>query len=75
MNWSSTPPRISGWWFVGRKDGKKVQVYLVVVMERFGRFVWTFHGVDVWCPVDDFPKYKWAGPIHSPSLKNFNRAK
>ena len=73
MNWSSKPPRISGWWFMGRKHDRHLFVDLVEVQERKRQWQWTFANRQVWLSVDDFPKYKWAGPIVCPSLKNFNR--
>lgn len=75
MNWSSTPPRISGWWFVGMKRGKALEVSIVEVREKKHRWQWTFMDRDVWLFVDDLETVKWAGPIHSPSLENFNKAK
>lgn len=75
MNWSSKPPRISGWWFVGQStEPLRLHVWLVEVREKKHRWQWTYSGRKEWLPVEDFPDYKWAGPIRSPSLDNFNKA-
>ena len=77
LKWSSKPPRIAGWWFVGamHKKGGEIHVRLVEVWQRKQEWQWSFLGGMTWNNTDNYPHYKWAGPLRCPTRAEFLKAK